>query len=169
MYFVDVKDGVSLRQQSVHHLLNALFQVAPKLRSGQEGAHVHLVNAASPQPLRHVAPLYHGRQPIHQGCFTHTRFAHMQRVVLFLAAQHLYGALQFFFPANKRIMFFVRVVHACNERTPRCLFLIFLVVVAEDGHVVVFIIQFHQFGHEVRGVLAQLSAQQISRIRVLQA
>ena len=66
-------------------------------------------------------------------------------------------------------MFFVRVVHTCNERAPRCLFLLFLVVVAEDGHVVVFIIQFHQFGHEVRGVLAQLPAQQISRIRVLQA
>ena len=168
VYFVDVKDGISLLQQPVHHLLNTFFQVATILRSRQNRAHIHLIYTATFQPLRNVAPLNHGCQSIYQRCFTHARFAYVQRIVLFFSAKHLYGALQFLFATYQGIMILVCIVHTCNERTPRFVFLFLAFFAAEERHTRIVGVKFHQLGHKVCGVFAQLLVQQICRIRVFQ-
>ena len=86
MNLVDIDDvRIALFENAVHNLLDAVLEIATILGTGQQRADVELVNSAALQSLGHVALFYHTGQSPYQCSLTHTRFAHVQRVILVLA------------------------------------------------------------------------------------
>ena len=72
----------------------------------------------STQTLGHVSTLNHCRKSIYKSCLAHTRLTHMQGIVLVLAAQHLYGALQFSLASYQWVVLLIGVVEASDELSP---------------------------------------------------
>jgi len=101
-----------LGHDTLHDAGDAALEVAPVLRSGYELAHVELVDPGTQESLRHLSALYACRQAVHQCRLPHSRLAHVQRVVLVAAAQHLQRALQLVLAPNEGVLVGVGVVHA---------------------------------------------------------
>ena len=120
VYLVDAEYGVALLRESFHHHLYALLEVAPELCACHHRAHIHHVDACSAQAFGHCAALYEGGESVDERCLAHARLAHVQRIVLVLAAEHLHGALQFGFATDERVVVGVCVVDAGDELAPRC-------------------------------------------------
>ena len=119
MDFVDIDDVlVALLLDTVHDLLDAMFEVASILRACQERANVELVDATAPQTLRHLTFLDHTRQAPDEGRLAHTRLSYMQRIVLVATTEHLNRTLQLLFTAYQRIMVLIEIVHAGDEASP---------------------------------------------------
>ena len=118
---VYVDNGVALGAYSVHDELHSFLEVASELRSGEHRAHVHLIDMASLELLRHVAFYYLRHESTHKSRLSDARFAHVQRVVLVFATQYLYGALHLLVAPYERRESVGNVVHACHETFP-CLF-----------------------------------------------
>ena len=122
MDFVDVDDIlVALILDAVHNLFDAMLEVAAILRTSQECANVELVDTAAFQTFWHPTFLNHTRQAPDEGRLAHTRFTHMQWIVLVATAEHLDGTLQFLFPAYQWIMVLIELVHAGDEPSPGCI------------------------------------------------
>ena len=118
VYLVDVEYGVALSGESFHHLLDALLEVATKLRSGYHRAHVHHVYAREFEAGGHVATGYACCQSVYQRCLADTCLAHVQRIVLVLATQHLYGTFQFSLASDERIVLSVGIGYARHKLSP---------------------------------------------------
>ena len=139
--FVDIGDGVGLGEQSVHHHLHAFLEVAPELRSG------------------------------HEGCLSHARLTHMERVVLVFPAQHLYGALQLGLAPYERVSLVEMVVQTGHQALPLRLLTAGLTVWPAVGHGLdvdvlvdeVEVVESHHLGEEEGQVLAHLPVEQVDR------
>ena len=125
VYLVDVDDVlVALLLDTVHNLLDAVFEVATILCTCQQRSDVELVDATALQTLRYASLLNHPCQPPDEGRLSYARLTHVQRVVLVASTEHLYGALQFLLTPNQWIMVLVEVVHAGDQSSPGCLVIV---------------------------------------------
>ena len=120
VYLVDAEYGVALLRESFHHHLDALLEVATELCACHHRAHVHHVDVCSAQAFGHLATLYEGGESVDERCLANARLAHVQRIVLVLAAEHLHGALQFGFATDERVMSSVCVVDTGDKLAPWC-------------------------------------------------
>ena len=118
VYLVDVEYGVALGGESFHHLLDALLKVAAELCTCYHRSHVHHVNARLLEAVGHVATGNTSCQSVHQRCLAYTCLAYVQRIVLVLTTEHLYGALQFCLASDERIMLGVGVGYARHKLAP---------------------------------------------------
>ena len=166
MYLVDIHNIIiALLLNAVHDHLDAVFEIAAILRSCQQRAHIELVDFAAFQSLRH-SPFFNqpGQSP-DESRLAYSRFAHMQRIVLVSAAQHLNGSLEFLLTANQRILLLVEVVHAGDEPSPGCLMLVFSCLLLQ---MVVVVIAADELTHKLALITAQGVLQQIAGPRLFQ-
>ena len=166
VYLVDIDYVIAaLLLHTVHDLLDAVLKVAPILCASQQRAHVELIDSTALQALGHPTLLYHPDQSPDKGCLAHTRFTHMQRIVLVAAAQHLNGALQLLFPSYQRVLLLVEVVHASDEPFPGCIRLAFTRICLQ---LVVKVIATDEHAHEITLLACQCFLQQKACPRLLQ-
>jgi hypothetical protein len=92
-----------LRFFSSDHPLEALFEIAPELRSGQHAAQVKRINPDLFEQVRHLPLPDILGQPFSHGRLSHTGIAHKNGVVFPAAAEHLHGAFHFRLAADQRI------------------------------------------------------------------
>ena len=124
----------------VHNHLDAFLEVATILRAGQERSHIKLIHLATLQAIRHAPFLDETHQSPDEGGLAHAWLAHMQRVVLVAAAQHLNGALELLFAPNERILLRVEVVHAGDQSAPGLARLLFDAVLLLPALVLILIL-----------------------------
>ena len=103
MDFVDEQDGVFVLLDFLHHLLQALFEIAAIARAGEQRAHVEREDGRIGQDLRHIRIDDLARKALGDRRFPDARVTNQERIVLLPAAQHLNGALHFGLAANERI------------------------------------------------------------------
>ena len=134
VYLVDIDDGLAFFRYAVHHLLDAPFEVAAILCAGQHRAHIHHVHLAALQTFGNIAVDDTACQSVDKSCLADPWLAHMQWVVLVLAAEHLDGALEFALTSDKGVGLVDDIVEAADELLPlRC-----VVVEPRQGVVVVY-------------------------------
>ena len=173
--FVDIDDGVSFFLHSVHHLLDAFLEVAAKLGSCQHRTHIHLIDAAPLESFGHFSMLDSCRQSIDKCRLSHTRLAHMQRIVLVFPAKHLYRAFQFLLASDERVVLVNGIIHARHKGSPRRVLLFRLIRRIAICCVVInlfqhFIIRYHrdERGEEHRLIFAKIFVEQKSSRRLFQ-
>ena len=93
MDLVDEHDGVRMRLDLLHHLLQALFEIAAIARAGEQRAHVEGEDGGAFQHLRHLALDDLAGKSLRDGGLADAGIADEERVVLLAAAQDLDGAL----------------------------------------------------------------------------
>ena len=103
MDLVDEEDRVLVVFDLLHHLLQALFEIAAIARSGEQRAHVEGEHRGLGQHFRHLALDDLAGESFRDGGLADPGIADQQRVVLVAPAQHLDGALNFSFAADQRI------------------------------------------------------------------
>ena len=168
MNLIDVNNVVrAFACHTVHHLFDALLEVAAILCAGQHRAQVQHIYTAAFQPVGHVASVDAGSQSVDQRRLTHTGFAYMQGIVLVATAEHLYGTLQLGLAANERVLLIHHVVHTRHQSSPsgsllRTLFT--LVLVYHAG----LLVGRHDVADEFRLTGAQMLLQQIGSPRLFQ-
>ena len=173
MKFVDIHNGIAFLTKSLHHVLQPFLKFATILRSGHHTSQVQFVNPVSDEAFRHLSAFYAGGQSIGQSGLSHARFAHVQRVVLVLSAEHPDGALHFLFAADERIMLFHQIVQAYHHATPRLRFGCFFIrIIAFGGGIRYFQILDgrifrNQLAEELRFLSVDASLQQIIGLRIL--
>ena len=109
---------IALFKDAIHNLLDAVLEIATILGAGKQRTNVELVNTAAFQSLGHTTLLYHTGQAPDKCSLTHTRLAHMQRIILVFATKHLNGSLQLGFATDEGIVILVQVVHTGNQFAP---------------------------------------------------
>ena len=83
----------SSASSSLEHRLEALLEVAPIARAGEQGAHVELVDHRRAQDVRHLAAHDPQRQALGDRGLADARIADEQGVVFRAPAEDLDGAL----------------------------------------------------------------------------
>ena len=169
VYLVDVEYGVALGGESFHHLLDALLEVATKLCTCYHRSHVHHVYARLLEAVGHVATGYASCQSVHQRCLADTCLAHVQRIVLVLATQHLYGTFQFSLASDERIVLSVGIGYARHKLSPslsarlgsrfHCLTIV-------DGFLRIIVA--HERCHEIALIVAYKAIELIGSTRLLE-
>ena len=90
MDFVDKEDDIALsRRHFIDHALQAFLKFALIFRSRYERSHIEGVKMLILQIFRHVAAHNALCDTLNYGCFTRTRFADKNRIVLRATAQDL--------------------------------------------------------------------------------
>ena len=87
----------------LHHLLEALFEVAAIARAGEQRAHVEREHGRPAQHLRHRAVDDLVGEPFGDRRLADAGLADQQRIVLLPSAQHLDRALHLGLAADQRI------------------------------------------------------------------
>ena len=87
----------------LHHLLEALLEIAAIARAGEQRAHIEREHGQFGQHLGHVRVDDLARQSLGDRRLADARIADQQRIVLLPAAQHLDGALDFSLAADEWI------------------------------------------------------------------
>ena len=88
--FVDEQNDLARRLlHFLQHRLEPLFELAAKLRAGNQRAHVERDHPLVLQPLRHVAAHDAQRQSLHDRRLSHARLADQHRIVLGPPREHL--------------------------------------------------------------------------------
>ena len=100
---VDEQDRVRQLLQRRQHALQALLEIAAVLGAGDQRAEVERVDHRLGQHLGHVALDDALGQAFGQRGLAHAGLAHVERVVLAPAAQHLDGALDFLRAPDQRV------------------------------------------------------------------
>ncbi len=100
---VDEQDRVLVLLDLLHHLLQALFEVAAIARAGEQRAHVEGEHGRAGEHLRHLAADDLARQAFGDRRLADAGIADQQRVVLLPPAQHLDGALHLGLAADQRV------------------------------------------------------------------
>ena len=103
MDLVDEQNRVLVLLDFLHHLLQALFEIAAIARAGEEGAHVEREHRRLGQNFRHVRVDDLSRKALGDRRLADARIANQQGVVLLTAAQHLDGPLHLGLAADKGI------------------------------------------------------------------
>ncbi len=103
MDLVDEHDGVRVRLKLLDDLLQALFEIAAIARAGEKRAHVEREDGGAFEHLRHVALDDLLGEPLGDRRLADAGIAHVERVVLVAAAEHLDGAPQFELAADQGI------------------------------------------------------------------
>ncbi len=100
---VDEHDGVGMRLDFLHHLLQALLEIAAIAGAGEQRAHVEGEHRRVAQHLRHLALDDLAGEALRDGGLADAGIADEQRVVLLAAAQNLDRALHLHLAADQRI------------------------------------------------------------------
>ena len=100
---VDEQDRVLVLLDLLHHLLQALFEIAAIARAGEQRAHVEREDGRAGEHLRHLAADDLAREAFGDRGLADAGIADQQRVVLLPPAQHLDGALDLGLAADQRI------------------------------------------------------------------
>ena len=103
MNFVDEENGVLVLLDLLHHLLEALLEVAAIARAGEQRAHVKREHGRLGEHLGHIRVDDLARQALGDRRLADAWIADQQRIVLLAAAQHLDGALDLGVAADERI------------------------------------------------------------------
>ena len=115
---IDIHNRVVDGEQTVHNQLPAFLKISAILRPCQERTHIEGENLRIFQAFWHFSGLDFGSKSINQSCFSHTRVAHVERIVFIATTKHTNGALQFVFTTNERIALLQMVVHARYPFSP---------------------------------------------------
>ena len=168
VYLVDVYNRCGGLRSPLHHVFQAFLEVAPELCSRHHGAHVHHEYPAATQTFGHIAAVDACRQTIYESRLAHSCLTHMQRVVLVLAAQHLYGAFQFALSAYQRVVAFNDIIEAGDIFLPLLLLPLLSVALLEIIVIVCLVRQQHlHFPEHGIEISAESLLQQICRPRIL--
>ena len=162
MNFIDIDNGVPFLADTFHNHLQPFFEVASELCPCQQASQVEGIDAGMLQAFRHIAAFDAGCQSVGEGSLSDTRFADVERVVLFLAAQYLDGAFQFGFAAYQRVMLVQGIVQAGDVVAPGLLSGVFFLLSVVPV-LVVCLIGGNQFLHEFGLFAVQLCLQQVCR------
>ena len=100
---VDEHDGVRVRLDLLHDLLQALLEVAAVARAGEQRAHVEREHRRVLQHLGHLGRDDLAREALGDGGLADAGVADEQRVVLLPAAEDLDGALHLGLAADQRV------------------------------------------------------------------
>ena len=103
MDLVDEHDRVRMLLDLLHHLLQALFEIAAIARAGEKRAHVEGKDGGAFQHLRHLALHDLAGKSLRDGGLADAGIADEERVVLLAAAQDLDGALDLRLATDQRI------------------------------------------------------------------
>ena len=103
MDLVDEENGVLVLLDLLHHLLEALFEIAAIAGAGEQRAHVEREHRRVGQNFGDVRVDDLARETLGDRRLADARIADQQRIVLLPAAQHLDGALDFGLAADQRI------------------------------------------------------------------
>ena len=103
MDLVDEQDRAGVLLQLREHGLQALLEIAAVLGAGDQRAEVERVDDRVGQHFGHVAFDDALGQAFGERGLAHAGFAHVERVVLATAAQHLDGAFDFVGAADQRV------------------------------------------------------------------
>ena len=103
MDLVDEQDRVLVLLDLLHHLLEALLEIAAIARAGEQRAHVEREHGRAGEHLRHRAVDDLARQAFGDRGLADAGVADQQRVVLLPAAQNLDRALHLGLAADQRI------------------------------------------------------------------
>src|SRR5271170_3168639 len=101
--FVNEQDRVLVLLDLLHHLLEALLEVAAIARASQQRPHVERKNRRVGENLRHRAPHDLMGEALGDRRLADARLADQQRIVLLATTEDLNRALNFSFPADQRI------------------------------------------------------------------
>ena len=101
--FVDKQNGVFVLGQFADDCLQAFLEIAAIARAGEQRAHVEREDRRRQEHFRHVAVMDAFGEAFGDGGLADARIAHIKRVVLGAAAQHLDGALDLRLAADQRI------------------------------------------------------------------
>ncbi len=93
MELVDEEDDVAALGDLLHHLLEALLELAAVLRAGDEGCEVERVDLLALQQLGHLVVADAGGEALDDGGLADARLADQHRVVLRAAREDLHHAL----------------------------------------------------------------------------
>ncbi len=100
---VDEEHGALVRLELRDHRLEALLEIAPVARAGEERSHVERVDDRALEDLGHLAADDPERQPLGDGRLADARIAHEERVVLRPPAEDLDGALDLVVAADEDV------------------------------------------------------------------
>ena len=137
MNLIDIDDGIAFFGHALHYRLDAFLEVASVGCASHHRAHIHLIYARAFQSIRHIARFYPCGKSIDECSLAHTRFAHVQRVVLLASAQYLYGAVEFLLTPDERIVVFEHVIDTCHELAPVLFLLDLLISIVHIVHIVI--------------------------------
>ena len=167
MYLIDVNNIITtFACHTIHHHLDALLEVTSILRACQHCAQVQHIDLASLQSFWHTATVDALCQSIDECRLAHARLAHVQRVVLVAATQHLDGAFQLSLSAYEWVLLVQHVVHTCYQSSPASSILGLFAILALGRYLVLIVRD--DVADKLRLVVAQVLFQQIGRPRVLQ-
>ncbi len=103
MDLVDEQDRVLVLLDLLHHLLQALLEIAAIARAGEQRAHVEREHGRAFEHLGHLGVDDLAREAFGDRGLADAGVADQQRVVLLPAAEHLDGALDLGLAADQRI------------------------------------------------------------------
>src|SRR5260370_5669538 len=103
MDFIDEENGVLVLLDFLHHLLEALLEIAAIAGAGKQRAHVEREYGRLREHGWHVGFDDLAREPLGDRRLADARIPDKQRVILLATAQHLDGALHFGLAPDKRI------------------------------------------------------------------
>ena len=158
MYLVNIENGFLFCAEAFHHTFQPLFEVAPILCTGQHTTQIQFVNAASFQAFGYLSGFYAGCQSVSQGCFSHSWFTDVQRVVFVFPAQHFDGTFQFHFSSYQRIVIFQLLVQAGDEILGNTMRLVRIILIQTK----VVSINDHQLADEIRNPFLQVFFQEVA-------
>jgi hypothetical protein len=102
MDLVDEQNGARIVLELLHDLLQPLLEIAAIARAGQQRAHVEREDRGVLKHFRHVAFDDALGEPLGDRRLADAGIAHIERVVLRAAAQHLDGAVDLGLAADQR-------------------------------------------------------------------
>ena len=100
---VDEENRVLVLLDLLHHLFQALLEIAAVARAREQRAHVEREHRRAGEHFGHFSLDDHARQALGDGRLADAGIAHVKRVVLLPAAKHLNRALHFRLAANQRV------------------------------------------------------------------
>ena len=119
---VDIHYALSFLADAIHNHLHALLKIAAILSAHHKVGKVELEDFSILQAVGHFALADALGKAIDNGCLAHARVAHMQRIVLFLAAKHLDGACKLVFAPDERIVLSAVELYALHVVEPSVFF-----------------------------------------------
>ena len=121
----------------------------------------------SAQAFGHLATLYQCGESVDERSLAHARLAHVQRIVLVLAAEHLHGALQFGFATDERVMSSVCVVDTGDKLAPWCGGVGIVIALCAFARLVYGVCR-HERLHKLALLVARELVEQIGCLRVVE-
>ena len=118
MNLVNIHNRVGNGEQAFHDQLPAFLKITAILRTCQERTHIEGEYLSIFQAFGHITPFDSFCQSIDERSLTHSRVAHVERIVLIATAEHTNRAFQFVLATDEGIASFQMIIHTRHPLSP---------------------------------------------------